>query len=154
VFVRAHELALIFVDGSEVTWTGNDLSIQCSERGLAPTSLTSIVRMKRSRYTTAAVFLACAAIAFLIRSGLLKTRRAHDDSARRALFVQTDLMLISFYHQHHRYPPTLAELAITNWPDGSSAATLSDFQYHSSGTSFTMRCDFPQPGSLYAQSTK
>jgi hypothetical protein len=92
-----------------------------------------------------AAFLAIGiACVFFVRAELKRMHETQEDSARRALFVQVEVMLDSYPQEQRRYPSALGELVITNWPDGSSPITLSIFQYRSDGASYTLTCELPR----------
>jgi hypothetical protein len=112
------------------------------------------VRMNKGLFIGGAVLVIGVAFALLVQEGLRELHEGQEDSARRALFVEVMGLLDSHYEQQHRYPSILGELVITNWPDGSSPATLSRFDYRSDGTSFSMVCSLPEQEPLSARGPK
>lgn len=67
--------------------------------------------------------------------------QAPEEAARRALFAEIVRQLQAYAERNHRYPPSINELSITNFPNGSSSALLSIVHYVSDGGSCEVKCE-------------
>jgi hypothetical protein len=65
-------------------------------------------------------------------------QHASDYGVIRALAVELTYSLESYKKIHNHFPPSLDNLSITNFPDGSTPGMINEFEYNTDGNTFTL----------------
>ena len=86
------------------------------------------------------IAVALAAAIGIVVVTIRNAHRAAEESARRALFSEVLRNLDEYAFVNGKYPRTMEDLKITNFPEGSSLHMLSVMHYVSDGKSCELRC--------------
>ena len=97
--------------------------------------------MKKQTAKQPTIITICLLVSAIATLAIWKSKtEAQVSSARLALCAQIHTQLAGYFKDHGRYPNTLDELTITNFPDGATKRTLELFAYSADGKTFSLVC--------------